>query len=436
MNSSFLKQFLASNIIILVLVNSTNVFNYLFQMVLGRSLTLAEYGHFNSLNSLSVLLSTPTMILMMTFSRYTVQLEKEGIGEVKSLIVFGLKIALVIAGLILVVGLFCLPALQKFLQIEDRTSIVLMLVMLAVFSLFTPITLGVLQGLRRYFHLGLSSALLSGARLGFGVLFVVVFGWGVNGALLGGIAGSAVAILVSFWFLRVYIFHKRVEPRPQLIQLGEMSRYSLPVFLTDAMILALGNLDLILVRHFNTPEESGLYATAAVLGRIAFYLPSVLFLVLFPEAAKAKRDGECSRKHLWLSLAITVALSGSVALLFWLFPTFFITILFGEAHTQAAPLLVTVSSAMAMLSIGYMLFMYHLARHEFGYLWGLSTSLATLLILVYFFHDTPQAIANNLLIASGVAMVSAIFISLVWYRKGANGVSVPTSVPTDTQSSN
>ncbi|MCH8313426.1 MAG: hypothetical protein IID17_10620 [Nitrospinae bacterium] len=70
-----MRKFLRNNLLILVLLNSSNIFSYLFQLVAGRTLTTIDYGTFNAVNSLAVILSAPVAVLPLVFSRYTVKLE-------------------------------------------------------------------------------------------------------------------------------------------------------------------------------------------------------------------------------------------------------------------------------------------------------------------------------------------------------------------------
>ena len=47
-----MKRFLKQNIVILVLLNSGNLFNYLFQLVVGRCMSPADFGGFKALGGL------------------------------------------------------------------------------------------------------------------------------------------------------------------------------------------------------------------------------------------------------------------------------------------------------------------------------------------------------------------------------------------------
>ena len=66
-----MKRFLKQNIVILVLLNSGNLFNYLFQLVVGRCMSPADFGGFNALNSTMVIFSAPLAIVPLVMARFT-----------------------------------------------------------------------------------------------------------------------------------------------------------------------------------------------------------------------------------------------------------------------------------------------------------------------------------------------------------------------------
>lgn len=145
------------------------------------------------------------------------------------------------------------------------------------------------------------------------------------------------------------------------------------------------------------PEEAGFYATAAILGRIALYLPGVLIMVLFPSAAKAHANGQRDNHALWLTLGLTGLVGGGFALVCSLWPEMIINLLFGAQYVESASLFRLIAIAMAMLAMANVFFIFSLACSDYGYLWVLWAGLAGMLISVFFFHAHPMQIAWALL---------------------------------------
>ncbi len=403
-----MRKFLRNNMLILVLLNSSNIFSYLFQLVAGRSLTTGDYGSFNALNSMAVILSAPVAVLPLVFSRYTVKLDARGLGQVKSLLVEGFRWMVFIAGALFLVGLAAIPWLQDFLHLETKIPIVIMLVQLTL-SLLFPVLLGMIQGLHRFTAFGICGSSVSLVRFLSGLLFISALGWGVNGALLSGTIGTLIALGIGLWAVRD-ILKIPGETLPHDL-FSEMRKYSFPVFLSTTMVMALGNLDIVLVKHYCSPEEAGLYSIAAILGRIALFLPGVLIVVLFPEAAKAQTAGNEDSRILWFSLGLTALLGGSFALACTLWPEQIIALLFGEKYQAGAGLLKVISLAMAMLAIANVIFTYCLARSEFKFLWPLAVGVAMMLLLIFNFHDSALTIATMVLYSIGLILAG----TLAWY---------------------
>ena len=398
-----MRKFIRNNVIILAFFNSASVFNYLFQVVVGRSISSIDYGVFNSLFAMVSIFTAPVSVVHIVFSRFIVNLSLSGLGKVKSLLTKSFKLMLGLSGAILLGGIIAIPLIKDFFHLQVITPIVLVLITIC-FSMLFPIPFAILEGLHRFTRLGIGSSCTPLTRF-FGALFFVAgLGWGVNGALLTAATASAFTLGFGLWSLKD-IFKVSSERLPDGT-FRDMANYSGPVFLSTTIIMVLGTIDISLVRHYCSPEEAGLYATAAILGRIALYLPGALITVLFPSAAKAHALGEKDSYILWTSLSFTAFLAFSVALLFNLWPEQFISLFFGDQHREAASLLKIISIAMAILSLTNVIVSYSLARSDYAFLFPLVAGVTLMMALILTYHDTATTIAYIMLLS-----VSSIFIA-------------------------
>lgn len=402
-----MKRFLRQNIVILFLLNSGNLFNYLFQLVVGRNMSPADFGGFNALNSTMVIFAAPLAIVPLVMARFTARFAIADMGLVRSLLSRAGLCATLLAVVAYGIGAACLPLLQSFLHIDAATPVLLMLGVMAG-SFVLPVPWGMLQGLQRFTGYGVAGASNALFRLLGALLFVMTLSWGINGALLSSLAGIVAAIAVTCVFLRD-VFPLRGSPLPKGL-LKEVGTYSVGMLVSSVIVMILGNLDLVLVRHYCDAEGAGLYATAAILGRIAFYLPSVLMSVLFTEAATAKESGRNDLSSLWMSMGLTALLGGGFALFCLVASSFVVKILFGASYTAAGPLLTVISAAMALLAVANILFVYFQARSEFGFVWFQVAGVGLFLGLVAVYHDTPMTVAW--LLFSGIAVM--LLGSLGW----------------------
>lgn len=403
-----MKRFLKQNFLILVLMNSGNIFNYLFQLTIGRAMTPDEFGSFNALNSSTVILAAPLGVVPLIMARFTAGFALDGMGRVRGLFGQALKVAAVAAAVIAAAGFFLAPLLKDFLHLESIVPVYIMLAMVSV-SLMAPIPTGMLQGLQRFLGFGLSGASNACVRFLASLVLLTGLGWGVNGAMLCGLLGILFQAGLAFLFLRD-IFPVKPEALPEGFH-REVGKYALAMVVSSVITMCLNNLDLVLVRHFCPGPEAGLYATGAILGRIAFYGPAVLMSVLFTEAASAKASGDQNDKSLWMSMGMTILLGGGFALLCVVASEFMVTVLFGAQYKAAGPLLAVISSAMALLACANVLFVYSQARNEFGFMWVQGLGVALFAGLVYFRHESAMQVAQMLL----ACVVFILAATLAWF---------------------
>jgi O-antigen/teichoic acid export membrane protein len=411
---STLRKFLNNNLLILILLNSSNIFNYLFQLFVGRAMLPEDYGKFNALNSMAVILSAPVAVLPLVFSRQTIKLAQTSFSMVKALLSKSLRGILFISAGAFLIGTLAIPWFKEFLHLSTELPILIMLSYLSL-SLISPIPLGVLQGLHRFLPFGLGISSISLVRFLAGMLFVLVLGWGVNGALLAGVTGMCMAIVISLWSVRDIL--KQPQESLPAGTFKELGKFSLPVFCSTTMLMAVGNLDIVLVRHYCSPDEAGLYSAAAVIGRIALYLPMALVAVLFPEVVKSQEKGEKGYHLVWITFGLTALIGGGFAFFCYLWPEITITILFGDKYLSSAPLLQVISISMAFLAMANVIFIYQLAHSNFGFLWPQFLGIILVLSLVISFHGSALTIAKAILVSVVVTLLGALIHFLILQRR-------------------
>ena len=392
---------------LLLFTNCGTVFNYLSQVFLGRAFTPEDFGVYNSLNSLAVILAAPLLVIPLVVARFSITYSLRDMGMVNTFLRRCLKFTAALSLTLLLVGLAAVPAVQGLLHLDEAWPIVIMLAQLFL-GLYYPIFMGMLQGLQRFLGYGLCSVATPMFRFITICILALALGWGVSGALLAGAFGSLAAIFIGVAYLRD-IFRLDEPPLPDGT-IRELFRYTVPVLMCTVLVLALGNLDIVLVRHFCTAEESGYYATAAILGRIAYLLPGVFILILFPDVARRAEQGDAGREPLFTALGLSLLVGGGFTFLSWLRPQFMIRTLFGGGYDESAPLLGVIAAAMTLLSLAQIIFTYGLARKSYTFLWPLGFGVAALLGGAFIFHANALQVAWLLFFC-----IAAIFLgSLAW----------------------
>lgn len=399
-----LRKLVYANIAMLVIMNLGNVCNYLFQILAGRLLIPADFGLFNALNSLATIGSIPVFVLPIVMSRYTVELEKRGREYVAQLIHWSNYALAAFAVVLMVLGLLLVPGIKAYLNVAASLPVYLVIAYVAI-NLVRPAPWGVLQGLERFNSFSIVGGGGSLARLLFGVILLWLFPFGVNGAMWSGVLSNFVAWLLALWFLRDFAGCGKVALPRGLA--GKMFAFALPAAASNALLLMFGNLDMILVKKFCTPDVAGHYASAMIFGRIVFYLTSVLGNVLFPKAAKGDRTS------LVVCLVLTGLIVGGMSLLALLAGEHLASLLFGAVYADAGPLFKMMTFGMSLLAMAYVLIVYGLARQQYRFLWVQAIGVMALAISIYFKHDNAMDIATAL-----VGSCALTFLGMVawWFR--------------------
>ena len=133
-----------------------------------------------------------------------------------------------------------------------------------------------------------------------------------------------------------------------------MGRYAVPSALMTIGVTALYNTDVILVRHFLSAYEAGLYAALSVLGKIIFFGTAPVVTTMFPLVSEAHARGERYHRIFLLSLMFLVAIAGSVTLLFTILPTFMMKLLIGSQYLDAAVYLAPFSLFLSLCAVIYL----------------------------------------------------------------------------------
>jgi len=401
-------KFLRASTLLFVASMVTNVFNYAFQLTMGRLLSTEDFGLMNSLFSLLMITSLPFITIMTVLTRYvSTFMVEEVYGRIKGLLLRAYKNILSI-GLFLFFVFVCLSSLIKpFLKMDSVTPIVLLGIALFT-SLVLPINTAFLQGLQKFRSLSIVSGTLGPAKFVFCLIFVLL-GLRVNGVFWGLILTNIAIFFISYAPLRSII----KSAATSIVKIDDLLSYAIPVFLANVCFAILTQVDLIMVRHYFPPTEVGIYASAAVLGRAIMYLPAVLVLALFPMVAEAHTKNQKSYHLLVKASTYTVVLAGSGTLLYLLFPRFIMGLLFGEKYVEAASLLGLYGFAMLPMGLLFILINYNLARTDVKFIKYLLLFTCLQVCLVVLFHQTLTQILWIIFACGTVSAMTTLFYPIL-----------------------
>lgn len=327
-----------------------SVGSYFYQLFMGRMLSLSDYGELQSLLSVLLIVSVPTTALTLVITQYSARYQNSSdINKVQALLnVLNKKFFYL--GIIIFLFLIILSrSLANYLQIKESLKIIIINSVFVVIFLST-INKGVLQGWQQFRTLSLLNFIESFGKLLIG-LCLVYFGWQVYGAISGVVIATFIGYYYSIYYLKKFFGKNKTTEIIDAAELKKLVKYSLPVFLSLFSVVLLVSLDVIMAKHYLSPELAGSYGGLAILGRIIFFATGPIISVLFSVTAQQHHNGENYRQSFIHSTLIVFAIGLGAVVAYFLFPQLIIQLLLGSKYLNMAPYLGWYALAIALLSL-------------------------------------------------------------------------------------
>jgi O-antigen/teichoic acid export membrane protein len=263
------------------------------------------------------------------------------------------------------------------------------------------------QGLLQYKLFTFFVVISSFLRFAFPVVFMLS-NKHLSNVFLAMSLGTCLTILMSLIFLkRDFIGTKNPAVWKELLFI---IKFSLPVMVTNLCLMAFNNNDLILVRRFFSPEDSGFYAGTQTLGKILLFGTSAVATVMFPKISNLKSKNEDIKPMFYLFLKIQSALIGCGLVVFTVFPKLIATIFFGTKFLDSVkylPLFAVFVGLYVMLNF-LILFLFAVDITSLSYALFFLVIAQTAIISSY--HSSIfQVITVNIIIISSALAVAWLY---------------------------
>lgn len=393
--------------ILFIGMSVVNVGNYLFNLLVGRSLGPIDYGIFTSLTSILAITGVIGGTLTTTATKFSsIYNANSEYGKINYLIGYlnkkGLLIGLAISLIVILLAKF----IARFLNIGELVPIILLsLVYLLVFPL--SVNRGILQGMQNFIQLSINSVLEPFAKIILSVIFIWL-GWKINGVILAIV--FSIIIVYSFSF---YPLKKILKNHPKIIEKNNLWNYSITTLVALVFSSTLIFSDIILVKHYFDPHEAGLYSAVSTIAKIILYGSTPIVTVMFPMIANLQAK---EKKHYYLliqTFLLVILLTSLVLGFFVLFPEFSIRILFGNQYLQVAKYLGGLSFAFFLFSLCNVFINYFLSIRKNQFVWIMLLAATLQISLISIYHENLYQIINSLIITYGSLLFSLTAMYLI-----------------------
>ncbi|MEK7572815.1 MAG: oligosaccharide flippase family protein [Patescibacteria group bacterium] len=397
-------EFLTASFWVFLSTASINVGNYLYHLLMGRLLGPEEYGVLEGTISFLYILSVPFSTLNLVIVKFISTYKGKRDDRRISSFYYYLRFKFLLYGSVFTLILIVIsPLIISLLHLSSWYLPVLLAISFFI-SFFSILNKGVLQGLFKFPQIFIVSLVETISKLGIAVLLVVI-----GFKAVGAFASLLIAGTIGYFIALFYIRFKRFKGEA-FIETKKIFKYSIPVFLTSLATTSLFTADIILVRYFFSGVDSGYYAALSVLGKVIFFAIWPITIVLFPMVSTRHSSGKNYKHLFFLSLGLSLVIASSLTIIYYTFPNFMISILFGYKYIRIAPLLGMFAIFISFYSLSSLLSNFYLSLNKS--LTGIICSFFAVLqiILIIMNHKDLLQIVEMSTIAT-----SLLFVSLVMY---------------------
>ena len=411
-SDSLEHELITGSIYVFIGTTLSSLLAFFLNLFFARSLTYQEYGVFAALLSLVTLLTIPSSSLSAIIARYATiffarnENERAGAFYVKSfkaLIIFSIGLNIVF--------LLLFPVVSDFLKIDELGLIVIAAVSIALFYLAT-LNIAFIQSLLKFKLLGLIYSIAGLGKLIGGVILVFL-GFNVYGALLATLIFSVIDFIFSFFPLRKIIKNRGKEVN---IGIKDFTSYAVPASVAIFSLSSFISTDVLLVKHFFTPVEAGLYGGLALIGRVIFYFTGPIAFAMFPLIVKKHSLGEKYRNLFNISLLMVIIPSVLITAFYFIFPEFTIQLfLGGKGYLLMAPFLGIFGIFLTLFSINNVFINFFLSIKKTFVSWIVLIMAMAQIVLIYYFHKDFYQIIYVSILTSVLLLVSLLLYYLKIY---------------------
>lgn len=362
--------------------------NFLYQILMGNFIQ-NDLAELNTLLGILYIASVPSSAVQNVIIRYVSKFKV--MGE-ESMVAWLLKRIMIFASLagvaiaVLLLMILSVPSVASTIKVTS-TLPVLLIAIGVVISMISPVGQGAMQAFQRFTPYGALTVGNFVLKLTIGV-GMVLLGYGISGALGGVVVGLAFACGASIIFVRKYFFmaSKPAEGK-------DIWRFTIPATVALLGYSVITQADVIFATSLLPATEADAYSAASQLAKIILYLPGAVSTVMFPKISKAHAESQLTSNNvdetsriLRAAFIMTVALSGLVVAVYFLFPNTVINVLYPLVayKDQIAPILQWLGVAIMLLGLANLFVLYGLATDGHAYTVIIITSVLVMLSLFGF----------------------------------------------------
>lgn len=378
-------------------VMAANILNFVFNAFVGRTISFVDFGVLTLINTFLYFGGIFYNALLLTINHHIAYLEGRGYrGKSKQFFSFVTKRVLVISLGIGFIWFICVPFIARFFHISNVTILYFFTPVLLLYPL-AAIGKGYLQG-KLFFTLSAVIILIEPLLrllLGMGFLFVKQPDLVYLSLYISPVLTGIIALFISIRYIPASSETTQVTSHFP-------SKFFISATITGLSTISFLALDVVLVKHYLNATVAGEYALLSLIGKIVYFLGSILNIFIISLVSRdlgANKNSRVSFYWLFLGSVLLCLLSYFV---FGLLGSIFIPLLFGQKALLIVPYASQYVLSIALFTLANTIVTYHLVRKQ--YYFSIIALILSLLMIggISIYHATLKQIVTSLLIVSSI----------------------------------
>jgi O-antigen/teichoic acid export membrane protein len=278
----------------------------------------------------------------------------------------------------------------------------------------TSIVAGIIQGMGRFKALGFNLILTSGLKLLLGILFIYL-GFKSFGAVIGIMLSMLIAYLIILLSVKD-ILRMKISSNTDSsnIDIKAFYKSTTMILISTILLTAISYIDIVLVKHFFSSENTGYFSAASQIGRIILFFPGAIGIVVFSRLSEKFEKKESLRGTFLKSFLILLVTSMLFLFFYFFFPELITRIIYGGSFINITSKLVFLYG-LFMTIIGFinLQILYFISVKKFWYLIYLFILIVVEIVLIFNYHNTLKMILWIEIITSIVVFLINIINMLI-----------------------
>ncbi len=391
---------------VLAALMTANILNFAFNAYLARSLSLSSYGFVALLNTFWTILLVGSGALTQLTSYQVARSSNDAAGHTSAYLV-SRQVTRLLATALMMGWIIISPLVQTFFHAPSLLPILIFAPMIWL-GLLTGTHRGYVQGRLRFSQFGGLFLLESAAKLVLAVAFVK--------AGFSALAYLSLPLSVLIAWGAAVIAVKRLLPTAAkpIVKRSAFPWTFLGANLTTGLAaMAFLSVDLLLAKHYLSNTEAGRYAMLSLIGKMIYFVGSLLNSFILPLLGAAEAQATSARRVFWRMYAFSAALAVGGFVVLGPLGHLFVPVLFGDGSKPIVSDLVPYSAGILFFTLSNTNVMYHLAKKHYLFPALSLASAALMAIQIVLGHGSIPAIAHAVFISGLVSFITITGVDLI-----------------------